>query len=298
MRDLVFLFGAGAAYGAGDIVPERPPLGAELYSRLASHYTGTWGNLPSAVRTAFSTGNFERGMGNLYEGYSMAVAPLMLQMAVYLIQYRPFSGKSLYCRLIHELVAAQHIERTVFSTLNYDCILEFAMLRQGVPLSYFNGGDAVVPVWKLHGSCNWFSHGVQAGSGVTYMKGVTWEGGIEASLDIGTVVQKCVVNQGLAPVMALYMQGKPLQVSPSSVQKIQERWQEAVSNAVKVICIGVRPWPADTHIWQPLAQTAAEVLFIGDQREFDDWRASYREGSSVYLAPYFHTGFARLIARL
>ena len=35
-RDIVILFGAGASYGSGHVLPQAPPLGAELYDALAA----------------------------------------------------------------------------------------------------------------------------------------------------------------------------------------------------------------------------------------------------------------------
>jgi hypothetical protein len=42
-RDIVILFGAGASYGAGHVLPQAPPLGANLYDALAAQYPKEWG---------------------------------------------------------------------------------------------------------------------------------------------------------------------------------------------------------------------------------------------------------------
>lgn len=295
-RDIVFLFGAGASFGAGDILPGNPPLGTQLYQHLAAHYVGSWGSLPQDAQAAFAAENFETGMALLYERYAMAVPTLMRHLAVYLVQYRPCAGRSLYCQLIERLRRRGLLDQVFFSTLNYDCVLEFSLLRQGLVPSYFD--DRQVPLWKLHGSCNWFSHAVKASADVLYSKDVIWEGGVEAFLDIGEVVRNCLVNQGLAPVMSLYMEGKPLQVSPSVVHELHGRWLDAVGQARIIACVGVRPWVADKHIWDPLAKAGGELLFIGHEAEFEAWTAEHRDGPSTYLAPYFHSGFQPLIRRL
>src|SRR5207237_1952 len=43
--DVVFLFGAGASYGAdsGQVSPERPPLMGQLFKRLSDHFPAQWG---------------------------------------------------------------------------------------------------------------------------------------------------------------------------------------------------------------------------------------------------------------
>ena len=297
-KTVVFLFGAGASYGAGDIVPERPPLGSALFAELSRVHPGTWGRLPSEIATTFKDLGFEVGMGQLFQQYSPIVAPLMQQMAVYFIQFRPLRGKSMYCRLLHYLDKSGRLERTVFSTLNYDCILEFAMLRQGKSFSYFDVDDLSTPLLKLHGSANWTSHNLKASAGIQYSSGVVFEAGIEASLDIGTVISKNLVNQGLAPVMSLYMQGKPLQVSPRSLEEIQQLWSAQVAKAAAVVLVGVRPWPADEHIWDPLAHTTAALLAVGDELEFATWADQYRTGNINYIGSRFDRSFDALTRRL
>jgi hypothetical protein len=42
-RDIVILFGAGASYGAGHVLPQVPPLGPNLYDALAAQYPDKWG---------------------------------------------------------------------------------------------------------------------------------------------------------------------------------------------------------------------------------------------------------------
>lgn len=41
---IVILFGAGASYGAGHVLPEAPPLGEKLYNALATQYPNEWGS--------------------------------------------------------------------------------------------------------------------------------------------------------------------------------------------------------------------------------------------------------------
>ena|GEM_PF-1095690 len=298
VKSIVFLFGAGASYGAGDIVPESPPLGSQLYKALAAIYPNSWGIFPGEIKQKFEE-NFELGMAVIYEQYSMSIAELMQELAVYLIQFRPYSGASLYCRLVRTLQTNNLIEHVLFSTLNYDCILEFSLLNQGIPISYFPGGqnDKGVPVWKLHGSCNMFSSDIQAAPGILYARGVIFEGRLQAYIDRGTVIENCL-NTALAPAMCLYMKGKPLQISPSVIKYLQEAWRDAVAKSDVVCCIGVNPLPEDDHIWNPLAETTANLYCIGNERAFTNWIKNNRKGASEFIASRFNTGFHELERRL
>ena len=133
MRDVVFLFGAGASYGAGDIVPEPPPLGTQLYGALSHVYPKSWGAVPKEAKQKFEERNFEDGMEIIYEKYSTAIPQLMREMAVYLIQFRPSSGRSLYSRLARTVQKNSLLPQVLFSTINYDCVLEFSLLGLGRP---------------------------------------------------------------------------------------------------------------------------------------------------------------------
>jgi hypothetical protein len=287
MKDIVFLFGAGASFGTGFIIPEKPPLGSQLFQLLYDLYPKSWGAIPTEIKNKFDNENFENGMGELYEKYSQIVPQLMREMAVYFIQFRPVSDESLYCKLIGYLKKTHLLSKVLFSTINYDCILEFSLLRHGVSISYFDeGNEKDIPVWKLHGSCNYFSKNVKA-SGILYTKGVVFEGGIEAFLDIGLVVENCLVNQALAPAMCLYMRGKPLQISPSVILNLQCNWKKLILTAQKIFCIGVNPWPDDNHVWDPIIQTKGSVYFVGDMDAFNERISSCRKGPSDFLSDRF-----------
>jgi len=284
-KDIVFLFGAGASYGAGGVLPEQPPLGCQLYSILERIYPGSWGGLPVEIREVFKS-DFEHGMQLVHDRVGGAIPSLMREMAVYFVQFRPHDRATLYCRLIEDLHKNGLLERVLFSTLNYECLLEFSLLHHGHGIAYFDEGTGnQVPVWKLHGSCNIFSHGVQAGPGIAYGTGVVWEGGIEAFLDSNLVIQRCLVETALAPVMCLYMHGKPLSVSPAAIHGQQKAWAERVDAASVVVSIGVRPLTGDDHIWKPLASTSAQLYFIGDSTVLDQWSKPNRTGATEHLLP-------------
>lgn len=298
MRDVVFLFGAGASYGAGAIVPERPPLGSSLYSELARIYPRSWGALPLEIEANFVE-NFEKGMATIHSHIGPAIPQLMRELAIYFIQFRPASSDCLYRKLVRDLKSAGLAKRVTFSTLNYECALEFSITAEQSSIAYFEQ-DPVEnwPVWKLHGSCNYFSQNLQAGPGVLYGTDVTFEGGIQALPNIESVVRHCLVETALAPVMNLYMQGKPLAVSPSAIKQIQAWWTEAILGAKTVVIIGVQPNVSDSHLWKPLAETAANMLFIGSENAFAQWKNEYRSGPSHYLGSRFGPSYGSLISAL
>jgi hypothetical protein len=298
MKSIVFLFGAGASYGAGGTLPEQPPLGFQLYSILENIYPGSWGAFPIDIKDIFRW-DFEQGMQFIYDNYAALIPQLMREMAIYFIQFRPYRNSTLYCRLISDLNDSGLLGTTLFSTLNYECVLEFSLLEQGHMISYFAEGNGTsIPVWKLHGSCNMFSHEVQAGQDISYGTGIVWEGGVQAFLDANKVIQHCLIETALAPVMCLYMRGKLLSVSPSAIRQLQRDWVERVKTASAIVCIGVRPLPEDTHIWEPLGTTNARFYFIGDRGALEAWCESSRRDNTEYLGDRFNMAYKYLMQRL
>ena len=298
MRPIVVLFGAGASHGAGWIRPERPPLGAALFHELSRLYPGSWGALPWEIRSAFAI-HFESGMGILSERAAMAIPQLMREMAVYFIQFRADDDRCLYMRLINDLRSRGILDLLAFSSLNYDCVFDLALAGCGMPLNYFDPPDAFrVPLWKLHGSCNMFSKDVTASQGISYGSGVTFEGGIQAFLDSNRVIEHSLAETGLAPVMCLYMKGKPTSVSPSALKAVQDIWSGQIVKARAVFVVGTRPWPDDRHVWGPLAETSADVFLVGDASEGREWARRNRKGRTDTIGAYFGESYATLLQEI
>ncbi len=300
MRDIVFLFGAGASFGAGSILPEKPPLGYQLFPILEKIYPGTWGSLPQNIKEAFDeSNNFEVGMKLVYQQLGEAIPHLMRDMAIYFIQFRPCNRLTLYCRLIQDIHNSGLIDRCLFSTLNYECVLELSLVEQGFSISYFDDvNQNIIPVWKLHGSCNMFSQSVQVSQQVSYSPSVVWEGGVQAFLDSDKVIQHCLVETGLAPVMCLYMEGKVLNVSPSVIGQLQQTWADRVKNAKALFLVGVSPNVQDKHIWEPIAESKAELSYTGDSKALANWQKTYRTGTTFFLGDRFHIAYPSLLRRL
>lgn len=298
MRDTLFLFGAGASFGAGGIIPERPPLGSRLYSELERIYPGTWGGLPHETKSKFRE-NFELGMQEVYERWGIAIPQLMREMAIYFIQFRPISEECLYRVLIRTLRKAGLERRTIFSTLNYECVLEFAIVSENGGISYFEENPSeAIPVWKLHGSSNFFSEGITASPGITYSTGVSFEAGLRALGSIEEVIHHCLVETALAPAMSLYMRGKPVAISPQTLATLQTWWAQAVYAAKNIVVIGVHPNAEDVHLWTALASTNANLFFVGDTEAVESWRKQYRSGPTKVIGTRFSSAISDIVSHL
>jgi hypothetical protein len=285
----IILFGAGASYGAGHILPKAPPLGKDLYAELTRYYLPSWGSLPKEIKASFGDG-FEQGMQVLWDKYSSNIALFMRHMTLYLAQFRPDdSQQDLYSRLLQQLKT----KRILLSTLNYECILELAASTLGYKIDYSGGEVAsdAMQIMKLHGSCNFLPSSIQA-KGITFTSEVVFDGDLQ-SVNPNEAIQYCLSNTALYPAMALYMNAKPIQIGQSVIHGLQLRWGDRVRKAKKILVIGARPYHEDTHIWEPLAECNGELGFIGPKQVFNEWREKYRSNkSSLWIGSRWHTCFS------
>lgn len=295
----ILVFGAGASYGCGRVRPEAPPLGTGLFEALARSFPGTWGGLPKQIDLLFRE-NFEAGMQELWAQYSQVVPELTQQMALFFVQFRPTEkGCTLYSQLVAAAISPSSTEPTLFSTLNYECLLEYAAWEVGIPVDYFGPpSSGALSVWKLHGGCNLLPTGMRATRGVQFTQGVTFGTEVAPARDLNEVCEFCLGDNALPPVMSLFMKGKPVQVSPQSVAAIQQEWGSAVLRASTIIVVGVNPNPEDSHIWDPLATTAADLWYCGAPAQFHQWSKSHRSRSTRYLGGTFEEARVDIIALL
>lgn len=297
MVETVVLFGAGASYGAGDIVPNPPPLGGGLFSELRSTFPFSWGSLPRNLTTAFDD-DFERGMLELQNFNSTLYAPLYRDMGLYFAQFSPGLGRTLYDDFVAEFSPSISSGDLIFSSLNYECVLEHSLSEQGHAISYFAEPDEEgACVLKLHGSCNFLSQGLEA-SGIQFTEGIMFDGGLKA-VQRREAAEYCRSNTALYPAMALFRPDKHVQVGSNTIEAVQQTWADAIEDASKIAVIGVYPQPHDTHIWDIISDSDAQIFYIGSQDAFEEWCDDNRpDGKDTFVSNRFDDGFNDLVAGL
>ena len=137
----IILFGAGASWGAGDVAPQNPPLGPQLFQALVNHSPNIWGDLPEDVTIQFKPGsNFEPGMRSIWNkfGHGGPELPnLLREMGHYFSQFRPkFPGSTAYARLAGKIKKYKLEDQIVLASLNYECLLELETQHAGFCVSY------------------------------------------------------------------------------------------------------------------------------------------------------------------
>jgi hypothetical protein len=276
----VILFGAGASYGSESVYPYPPPLGAGLFDELQKHYPKVWGTIPASDRTKFVP-NFELGMKEVWDSSSHVAPVLMRCLADYFARFR--AGQSnVYARLLECLQYYGALEGTVFSSLNYECVLETAARNYGISrIEYFEKsttGASVLTVWKLHGSCNFLPESVVGDASAVSYSGaaVSWDG--EMRIVDPVHVGPFVSQNAFYPAMAVFMEGKPIHSHQTAIKEIQTRWRAAITESDIVGIIGVFPNETDTHLWDPLSDTSAAAVVIGDVKAYEGWKTRRRVG--------------------
>ena len=196
----------------------------------------------------------------------------MRDMAVFFSKFGIINtNANLYRKIIEKTKRKKLLRKTIFATLNYDCLFEIASSMSGVKVSYSGPDDNSAIVIKLHGSCNFVPKNIQASLGVSYTKGVSFNSEL-TSIQPAEVEHWCYSNNALYPAMAIYTKDKPLQVGAPAIQSLQKYWQEQVSKAEKIFIIGVEPNLVDKHIWDYLSNTSSKIYFCGSQNSFINWQ--------------------------
>ena len=68
-----------------------------------------------------------------------------------------------------------------------------------------------------------------------------------------------VIEDSVAPAIAMYAEGKAVKISPDYVERQQVLWKAAVESASRIFVAGVRVHNADVHVWGELARARAPV---------------------------------------
>lgn len=294
---ILLLFGAGASTGSGG-TNKTTPLGRNLYRCLCREYPNTWGNkIKDELKTKFTEDGFEVGMDSLYKTpkeLHYEVAPLLVDLSIYFSKFKIIAQENLYLRLFREFEFALQNRDIIISTLNYDCLIEYALHICGIQVDYF-GNNIGSRLLKLHGSCNFIPQNFTAG-------------GHGLSLDIGSAtintsikivdpekVKEELDNICIPAAMSLYTHEKRNIISPNLIKKIIEDYKISAQETKMIILIGVKPNPKiDTHIWDSLASTKANIYFIGNKKASDSWKSNYKKQNAESIDGHFLDRFDQI----
>jgi hypothetical protein len=301
MKRLI-LFGAGASFGSPSVLPTAPPLGIGLFDVLQKSFPDSWGSISGAFRARFED-NFEAGMEDIWNTYPAALSSLvdgvpspnvlMQDMARFFLCFTLGPRqRDCYSRFLLSLDGADKLRETRFATLNYEHLLEQAMVQCGMR-------PAVI---RPHGSCQfWPKRGGRLRGDGTRAIG---QGFHQVSTRVRQLTRQQTadrlneVGQAGYPCMAIYIRSKVTQAAQQYLRRIQLRFRDAVLSSERIALVGVRPWRTDTHIWDSIARTCATVLYVGGSSGFDDLRSIRDNQGTEFVGERFDQAIDTLVVKL
>lgn len=275
----VFLFGAGVSAFCGGIIPRNPPLGNHLFRELCE-YDRYFDSIEDPIRSEFND-NFEKGMASFTLSKNPDIGIFIRKMASYFLQFETSDyHKSSYYNIL-KIVKDKRIKARM-ATLNYDLLLDQAIAAVGGVRGTI-GADLIL---KIHGAPNLWPDviGMIRNSVFAY----SGRANVEAPIRRGTQSEAegwCKTEDSIAPAMSLYAIGKKNYYSPTFVEGQQAEFVRIIYQSKAIVIAGVHLNEDDTHIWNSLANSPADIGVINpNYQTYQKWSINKKSGNLVHIA--------------
>jgi|SRR5690349_19337827 len=296
----LFLFGAGASAFSGASLPTAPPLGAALFDELRA-LGGVAASVDGHLADEFRR-DFEAGMELFRQTRGYDATVFLLEMAKYFARFRPAVG-NLYVQLLANMTDTGR--RFVVASLNYELMVELAatMIGRQIRYEFSPNQTRSICIIKPHGSCNFLPdvaprqfYDFSVNIADTSRHSSIMDGPVRIAEDTREVIEFCDRENAVAPAMSLYEQSKDALFCPSFVKGQQAYFRAAAAHARRIFVIGVRVNDRDSHVWMPLAKTAASLFYVGpDASELLAWASKFRRRGVHHFATTFEEAVPKII---
>ncbi len=233
-------------------------------------------------------------MDRFWRDHNIWTSELLRDMARFFSVFEPSEG-NLYMALIAALGGTR--KKAIFATTNYDLLIEHAIVRSGLLISY--GGLSAAPrnisVLKIHGSCNFLPD-----MGTVRIRGIAFDlsqAGVGAAVlnapirvarSTKEILQFCATEDAIGPALAMYHPSKRVLYSTAFVKGQQDAFLSSVKSASRIYLIGLRVHAVDEHIWQPLAAAKSPLFYVGrEPDDFHQWARENRRKTAFSIANSF-----------
>ena len=294
----LILFGAGASRGSDK--QDTPPLGPDLFDSLQTFSLETWGQVSKAEAIAFKD-DFEQGMKAYTESHSSdgTVDKLQRAMAKFFFTFKPRQS-SLYVRLA-ERIGASNWNGAIVS-LNYERLLELSLRSVGLNVIVGGPSPDSIELCLPHGCCHFFINLQLQGSIVLGSKNLKMDSSepLIAIHDQSEFRQRICTDK-LPPVMCYFEPGKDARCGLSFINGQRERFHALVGSASVVAIVGVKVRPHDRHIWNPLANTRARLVYCSgksDVPKFECWAKNHGRKDYCVIPDLWAKGFDEICEAL
>ena len=293
------LFGAGASFGSD--VSGTPPLGSLLFDALQDFNPQGWGALSDQYCDQFRT-DFEAAIAEYAQAYPNNLPPLQRAMAAFFFQFQPRIS-SLYVNLASRMAETEW-DGAVCS-LNYERLMELSLDHVGLkPIANSpTTPGQTVELCLPHGCCHIYCDSVRGLSSAVSFAGFNVRTSGPVSVIVDPIEHRTRVEQdAFPPVMSYFEPNKRTTTGASFINLQRERWAEIANEAQTIVLVGIKVRPHDTHIWGPLANTSAKLVYCSgpeSAREFENWSKKTRSrNSDETLSSYFYDGFETICIEL
>lgn len=286
----LILFGAGASFGSDD--PRAvPPLGGNLYDALCGFNPTGWGAVADGLARQFKD-DFEQGMKSFAKVNPTSVDVLQRAMAAYFFQFQP-RPSSLYSRLARRLQACNWTG--ALASLNYERLLELAIRSTGTNVHIGSpsqsGGD--IELCLPHGCCHLFGQ-IKAVGNIDFGGGIRFDGPRIRVIEKPEEHERELRESTVPPIMSYFQPDKQTRAGVSFINQQRKRCAKLVLSAQTVAIIGVKVRAHDAHIWDPLAQSPARLVYCAGAegaKKFECWAAKCGRKNDRVIRAYWADGF-------
>lgn len=293
---MVLFFGAGASFGSGGCT-HTPPLATTLFTELQKAFPESWGAVNPALNDVFER-NFELGMTELCKDdinlSPLDSAQMVREMAAYFSKFEIENLKgNLYYRLFEKYKDELLNQNITIATLNYDLLIDLALASLNIDINCYikhHTKKYAATLLKPHGACNFVLKGfnVSGPNAKLYMgKGGQVEGPM--SIEYGEDLKRSL-NENF-PVMSYFTPDKVTRFGKTHIERLRLEYAKKIHQAKSIITIGIKPNTLDSHIWEPLTSSNAELSIICAEQEFNSYIQETKRSSTNYIGAKFDDSF-------
>lgn len=284
MKKVLLLFGAGASYGSD--LCGTPPLTLNLFNELKAFHPNIWNQIPIELENIFIS-DFETGMSNLSDNNPTLLPILQRSMASYFFKFEP-KEENLYRKLAKKIKSTRW--KGIVVTINYDRLLTKALVDEGLTIKINNSNfDNSINLILPHGCCNLFNENVKGLPKNIKMNGLRVKTNL---VGISPVLKNnpkdfysAIKTNAFPPIMSYIESGKSTMSGVDFITEQRRLYEKEVLNSDLVCIVGVKINPRDKHIWLPLQNTSAELVYCSgkDWKEFENWSKKFRRYNTLTI---------------
>lgn len=282
----LIIFGAGASFGSDDNNP-TPPLGDNLFDELEKFDGQHWGNLNVDWKRRFRE-DFESAMQAYIKSGNFA-APLQWSMAEYFFTQFHAYESNVYVKILK--LIQDNLQNFTLATLNYDLLFQHAAALAGVNIvinSFLYTNNNQIRLILPHGSSAICCVGIRGSRGISFTGGISTGGRPRLFSDYNDFRAEKASNV-FPPVMSYFEPNKFTVSCSNFITSERQTFAKATKEANKIAIIGMKLHISDKHIWDPLSETSAQILYLSGKNaapEYKNWAREKKRQKDIISESY------------